>query len=41
MLSSEMHDRIPIKEHGMYRDLLLESMSNVNWEEIAEDLISE
>jgi flagellar motor protein MotB len=41
MMSSEMHDRIPIKEHGMYRDLLLESMSNVNWEEIAEDLISE
>ena len=26
---------------SMYRDLLLESMSNVNWEEIAEDLISE
>jgi len=41
MLSSEMHERMPLKEHGVYRDLLLESLSDVNWEQVAEDLISE
>jgi flagellar motor protein MotB len=41
LLRHEMHERIPIEQHGMYRDLLVDSMSNINWDELAEDLIDE
>ena len=41
LLRHEMHDRIPITDHGMYRELLVDSMANINWEELAEDLIVE
>jgi flagellar motor protein MotB len=41
MLSSEFHEQMPLKSHSMYRDLLLESLSDVDWEQIAEELIRE
>lgn len=41
LLRHEMHDRVPLDEHGMYRDLLIDSMANINWDQLAEDLIDE
>jgi len=41
LMSSEMLEQMPIRQQGLYRDLLLESLSNVNWEQVAEDLIRE
>lgn len=41
MLSSDFHEQMPLKGHSMYRDLLLESLSDVNWEQLAEELIRE
>jgi chemotaxis protein MotB len=41
MLNSELYAQMPLTEHGVYRDLLLESLSNVDWEQLAEDFINE
>ncbi|MBL8848261.1 MAG: hypothetical protein JNG89_01195 [Planctomycetaceae bacterium] len=41
MLNSETYERLPLKDHSVYRDLLLEALSNVDWEQLAEDLINE
>jgi flagellar motor protein MotB len=41
MLRSEMHEHLPLKEHSVYRELLVEAMSYVDWDKLAEDLISE
>lgn len=41
LMSSEFISKIPIKDNSVYHDLLLESLSNVNWEQVAEDLVAE
>jgi flagellar motor protein MotB len=41
MLNTETYERLPLTEHSVYRDLLLEALSNVDWEQLAEDLVNE
>ena len=40
-LQEELQREIPGKTTGIHRDLLLEALKDVNWREIAEDLISQ
>ncbi len=38
-LQEEFRNNMPSKTEGIYRDLLLETSLDINWEEIAEDLM--
>ncbi len=38
-LQEELHREIPGKSTGIHRELLLEALRDVNWTEVAEDLI--
>lgn len=41
LMSAEVLEQMPVKQHGLYRDLLREALLDVNWHQLAEDLISE
>jgi flagellar motor protein MotB len=41
LLRTDYYDRVPLADNGVYRDLLLEQLANVNWDELAVDLLLE
>lgn len=41
LLRDEYYARVPIEEHGVYRELLFEQLASVNWQQLAEDLLNE
>jgi flagellar motor protein MotB len=41
LLRDDYYARVPLAENGVYRELLLEQLSTVSWDELAEDLLTE